>query len=115
MPPPVSGLDSTTFIAIVSGVILTRLPQMRLGTSALRGLLVGTVVSTLLLAVQGGSNPSREAAWVLIRATLTAFTDGYGSHVAIHGDLSAAGYAAALARNIAHEWAIVVASLPTVV
>ena len=87
---------------------------MRLDSTALSGFLVGTVVATLLLAAEGGGNPLREAAWILVGATLTALTEGYGSHVSSHADLRAAGYVAGLARNIAHEWSLAGACLPTV-
>jgi hypothetical protein len=87
---------------------------MRLDSSALKGFLVGTVVSTLLLAAQSGRGPMREAAWILVGATLTMVTEAYGSHVASHEDAGVGGYLVGLTRNIAHELPLVVASLPTV-
>jgi hypothetical protein len=88
---------------------------MKLDSNVLRGLLVGTVLASLLLAAQGGGNPLREAAWILVGTTLAAVTDGYGSHASTHGDAGAAAYVVGLARSVAHEWSLAIACLPTVV
>ena len=87
---------------------------MSLGTRALKGFLVGTVVATLLLAAQSGGNPLRDAAWILVGTILTALTEAYGTHVSSHNNLRGAGYRSGLARNIAQVWSEVVACLPTV-
>jgi len=83
--------------------------------TVLRGLLLGTVVTTLLLVAEGGGAPLREAAWILVGATATMVTDAYASHVSSHNNIGVGRYVAGLARNVAHEWAMVVACLPTVV
>jgi hypothetical protein len=85
-----------------------------LGGSALKGLLVGTVVTTLLLAAQESGAPLREAAWVLVGVTLTMVTEAYGSHLPTHDDNRVRGYVAGFARSIARESPLVLASLPTV-
>ena len=84
-----------------------------LSGSALKGLLVGTVVTTLLLAAEEGARPMREAVWVLVGVTLTTVTEAYGSHLPTHADNRVWGYVAGLARAIAHESPQMLACLPT--
>src|ERR1700694_2909452 len=91
-----------------------RLRPMRRDNTVLRGLLVGTVVTTLLLVAEGGGAPLREAAWILVGVTATMVTDAYASHVSSHNKTGLRGYVAGLVRNVAHEWSMVVACLPTV-
>lgn len=85
-----------------------------LGGGALKGLLVGTVLATILLGTQEGGTPLREAAWILIGATLTMLTEAYGSHLSSHHGHRVQGYVAGLGRTIFHESTLVLACLPTV-
>jgi hypothetical protein len=86
-----------------------------LSGSALKGLLIGTVVTTLLLAAEEGARPVRQAAWVLVGVTLYTVTEAYGSHLPTHADNRFWSYVAGLARAIADEAPQVLACLPTVI
>ena len=82
---------------------------------ALTRLLVGTVVTTLLLAAEEGGGPLRQARWVFVGVTLIMVTEAYGFHLPTHADSRVRGYVTGLARGIAHESPLVLACLPTVV
>jgi hypothetical protein len=85
-----------------------------LDSSTLAAFLAGTVVTTLLLAAQGGGNPLQETAWILIGVALSLLTRAYGLHVSSHDDVGGARYIAGFVRNIAKGWPVIAASLPTV-
>jgi hypothetical protein len=51
-----------------------------LDDSALRRLIKGTLMATLLLAAQEGGKPMNEAAWVLVGAIVTTAVDAYATH-----------------------------------
>jgi hypothetical protein len=58
---------------------------MRLSDHALRELIEGTLLATLLLAAQEGGQPLNEASWVLLGAALTTVADAYAGHLSEFG------------------------------
>src|ERR1700755_1066058 len=58
---------------------------MRLSDNALRELIEGTLLATLLLAAQEGGRPLYEASWILLGAALTTVADAYAGHLSEHG------------------------------
>jgi hypothetical protein len=67
-----------------------------LDDSALRRLIKGTLMATLLLAAQEGGKPMNEAAWVLVGAIVTTAVDAYATHISSHRDDRFRGYLAGL-------------------
>jgi len=86
-----------------------------LGAGALKRLLVGTVLATLLLGAQEGGKPWHAACWVIVGAVLATLTEAYGTHLSTHRDERVRDYLKGLARSIVYESIFIVAALPTVV
>ena len=84
------------------------------GAGALKRLLVGTVLATLLLGAQDGGKPWHAACWVIVGAILATLTEAYGTHLSSHRDDRVRDYLSGLARSIVYESIFVVAALPTV-
>ena len=81
---------------------------------ALKRLLVGTVLATLLLGAQEGGKPWHAACWIIVGAILATLTEAYGTHLSTHRDERVRDYLRGLARSIAYESIFIVAALPTV-
>jgi hypothetical protein len=84
------------------------------GAGALKRLLVGTVLATLLLGAQDGGKPWHAACWVIVGAILATLTEAYGTHLSTHRDDRVRDYLKGLGRSIVYESIFVVAALPTV-
>ena len=87
---------------------------MRLDSGTLGALLGGTVVTTLLLAAQGGGHPMQKTTWILCGVASSMLTRGYGAHVSAHEEVGGVRYVVGFIRNVAGGWPVAVASLPTV-
>ena len=57
------------------------MPLTRLSDNALRKLINGTFLATLLLAAMEGGKPLNEATWILVGAVLTTVVDAYATHI----------------------------------
>lgn len=86
-------------------------------TSWMFGGVYGTVLaSALLAALQNGDQvftPYYDAAWVLVTAGTAGLAHGYAHHMSSHTPGSGAHRWRQLARALADEWPVVVASWPT--
>lgn len=88
---------------------------MRLSENALKKLVKGTFLATLLLAAQEGGRPLQEAAWILLGASLTTVVDAYATHLSNHSYGTMRAYAGGLWIGIVKDSPRTFASFPTVV
>jgi hypothetical protein len=87
---------------------------VRLDSRTLAGLIAGTILTLLLLCAQSSGDPWHTGVWILLSASLSMLTGGYGMFVTSHEDEGSVRYVAGFIRTVARGWPIVVASLPTV-
>jgi len=87
---------------------------MRLSKDALKKLIKGTFLATLLLAAQDGGRPLHEAAWILVGASLTTVVDAYATHLSNHSYANARAYAGGLWAGIVKDSPRTFASFPTI-
>jgi hypothetical protein len=87
---------------------------MRLSENALRKLIKGTFLATLLLAAQEGGKPLNEAAWILVGSVLTTVIDAYATHMSGRHEGGVSAYFASLYRGIVNDLPRVIGALPTV-
>lgn len=87
---------------------------MRLSENALKKLIKGTFLATLLLAAQEGGQPLHEAAWILVGATLTTVVDAYATHLSHRSYATMRAYVGSLWTGIAEDSPRTFASFPTV-
>ena len=86
---------------------------MRWDSRTLAGLIAGSILTLLLLCAQSSGDPWHTAVWILLCASLSMLTGGYGMFVTSHVDEGGVRYVAGFIRMVARGWPIVVASLPT--
>lgn len=87
---------------------------VRLSENALKKLIKGTFLATLLLAAQEGGRPLNEAAWILVGATLTTVVDAYATHLSNRSYGNMRAYVQSLWIGIVEDSARTFASFPTV-
>lgn len=87
---------------------------MRLSENALKKLIKGTFLATLLLAAQEGGQPLHEAAWILVGATLTTVVDAYATHLSNRSYGNMRAYVGSLWVGIVEDSPRTFASFPTV-
>jgi hypothetical protein len=88
---------------------------MRLSDHALRELIEGTLLATLLLAAQEGGRPLNEASWILLGAALTTVADAYATHLSDRGYGDMRAYVGSLWVGIVENSPRTFASFPTFV
>jgi hypothetical protein len=88
---------------------------MRLSDHALRQLIEGTLLATLLLAAQEGGRPLNEASWILLGAALTTVADAYAHHLFDRGYRDVRTYVGRLWAGIVENSPRTFASFPTFV
>lgn len=87
---------------------------MRVSDNALRKLIKGTFLATLLLAAQEGGKPFNEATWILVGAVLTTVVDAYATHMSGRHEGGVAAYFGSLYRGVVGDLPRIIGSLPTV-
>ena len=87
---------------------------MRVSDNALRKLIKGTFLATLLLAAQEGGKPLNEATWILVGAVLTTVVDAYATHMSGHHGGDVAAYFGSLYRGVLGDLPRIAGALPTV-
>lgn len=88
---------------------------MRVSDSALKKLIKGTFLATLLLAAMEGGRPLNEATWIFVGAVLTTVVDAYATHMSGRHEGGMSAYFGSFYRGIVGDLARVIGSLPTVV
>lgn len=87
---------------------------MRVSDNALRKLIKGTFLATLLLAAQEGGKPLNEATWIFVGAVLTTVIDAYATHMSGRHEGGMPAYFGSLYRGILNDLPRVIGALPTV-
>ncbi len=87
---------------------------MRLSENALKKLIKGTFLATLLLAAQEGGRPLHEAAWILVGASLTTVVDAYATHLSNRKYDNLRAYVRSLWIGIVEDSPRTFATFPTV-
>jgi hypothetical protein len=87
---------------------------MRVSDNALRKLIKGTFLATLLLAAQEGGKPLNEATWILVGAVLTTVVDAYATHMSGRHEGGVAAYFGSLYRGVVGDLPRIIGALPTV-
>jgi hypothetical protein len=88
---------------------------MRVSDNALRKLIKGTFLATLLLAAMEGGKPLNEATWIFVGAVLTTVVDAYATHMSGRHEGGMLAYFGSLYRGIVNDVPRIVGALPTVV
>jgi hypothetical protein len=91
-----------------------KVAAMRVSDDALRKLIKGTFLATLLLAAQEGGRPLHEATWILVGAVLTAVVDAYATHMSRRHEDGVPAYFGSLYHGILSNVPRIVGALPTV-
>jgi hypothetical protein len=87
---------------------------MRVSDNALKKLIKGTFLATLLLAAMDGGKPLNEATWIFVGAVLTTVVDAYATHMSGRHEGGMRAYAGSLYRGIVGDSPRIVGALPTV-
>jgi hypothetical protein len=87
---------------------------MRVSDNALRKLIKGTFLATLLLAAMEGGRPPNEATWILVGAVLTTVVDAYATHMSGRHEGGVPAYFGSLYRGIVNDLPRIMGALPTV-
>jgi hypothetical protein len=87
---------------------------MRLSDNALKKLIKGTFLATLLLAAMEGGKPLNEAAWIFVGAVLTTVVDAYATHMSGRHEGGVPAYFGSLYRGVLGDLPRVIGALPTV-
>jgi carbon starvation protein CstA len=85
-----------------------------LADNALRKLIKGTFLATLLLAAQEGGKPFNEAAWIFVGAVLTTVVDAYATHMSGQHEDGVSAYFGSLYSGIVGDQPRIIGALPTV-
>lgn len=86
---------------------------MRVSDNALRKLIKGTFLATLLLAAMEGGKPLNEATWILLGAVLTTVVDAYATHMSGRHEGGVAAYFGSLYRGILGDLPRIMGAVPT--
>ena len=87
---------------------------MRVSDNALRKLIKGTFLATLLLAATEGGKPLNEATWILVGAVLTTVVDAYATHMSGRHEGGLSAYFGSLYRGVLGDLPRIIGALPTV-
>jgi len=87
---------------------------MRLSENALKKLIKGTFLATLLLAAMEGGKPLNEAIWIFVGAVLTTVVDAYATHMSGRHEGGVPAYFGSLYRGVLGDLPRVIGALPTV-
>jgi hypothetical protein len=88
---------------------------MRVSDNALRKLIKGTFLATLLLAAMEGGKPFNEATWIFVGAVLTTVVDAYATHMSGRHEGGVPAYFGSLYHGIVNDLPRIIGALPTVV
>jgi len=87
---------------------------MRVSDNALKKLIKGTFLATLLLAAMEGGKPLNEATWIFVGAVLTTVVDAYATHMSGRHEGGIYAYFVSLYNGVVGDLPRVIGSLPTV-
>jgi hypothetical protein len=88
---------------------------MRVSDNALRKLIKGTFLATLLLAAMEGGRPFNEATWILVGAVLITVVDAYATHMSGCHEAGLPAYFGSLYHGIVNDLPRIMGAVPTVV
>jgi hypothetical protein len=87
---------------------------MRVSDDALRKLIKGIFLATLLLAAQEGGKPLHEATWILVGVVVTAIVDAYAIHMSGRHEDGVPAYLTSLYGGVLSNVPRIIGALPTV-
>ena len=87
---------------------------MRVSDNALRKLIKGTFLATLLLAAMEGGKPLHEATWIFVGAVLTTVVDAYATHMSGRHEGAMPDYFGSLYHGVLNDVPRIIGALPTV-